>query len=153
MSCVNRLFVEKRSLTFWVSIEEKAIEQGEHISVEVWGQFPESLQRTSYFVVFKDSLGKFRYVYIIKEGSEISNVLKHMFALAKSMGHKIKEFLSDNAIEKLKQFYIRRKYTKTFYATTEWIEWKRQPNNCRNRKKHSITRILKLVFLMQCCLN
>lgn len=41
-------------------------------------------------------------------------MLTHMFALAKSMGHKIKVFLSDNAIEKLKQFYIRRKHTKFF---------------------------------------
>lgn len=58
-----------------------------------------NLFRRNDTFVFKDSYTKFRYGYIIKEKSEVKNVLKYMLTHAKTMGHSIKELLSDNAGE------------------------------------------------------
>lgn len=74
-------------------------EPGELMSGDVCGPFHESFRKKKYLVVFKDSFSKYRYGYIIREKSEVKNALKEMIEHAKTQGHKIKEFLSDNGGE------------------------------------------------------
>lgn len=78
---------------------KKASEPGELISADVCGPFDESFQKKRYLVVFKDSFTKFRYGYLMKEKSEVKNMLRKMLSHAKTAGHSIKEFLSDNGGE------------------------------------------------------
>lgn len=49
--------------------------------------------------MFKDSFTKFRYIYFLKEKFEVVNALKETLAHAKTLGHSIKHFLSDNGGE------------------------------------------------------
>ena len=78
---------------------EKTSKVGELISADVCGPFEESFQKNRYLVVFKDNYTKFRYGYIVKEKSEVKDVLKHVIIHAKTLGHSIKELLSDNGGE------------------------------------------------------
>lgn len=95
--CESCIFGKAHRLPF--GTRKKTTEPGELMSTDVVGPFDESVSKKRYLVVFKDSYTKFRYGYIIKEKSEVKNALKHMLAHAKTLGHSIKELLSDNGGE------------------------------------------------------
>lgn len=95
--CEPCIFGKAHRLPF--GTREKTEKPGELISGDVCGPFSESFNKKRYLVVFKDSFTKFRYGYIVKEKSEVKTVLKHMIEHAKSQGHSLKEFLSDNGGE------------------------------------------------------
>lgn len=78
---------------------KKAFRPGELISADVCGPFDISFQKKRYLLVFKDSFTKFRYGYLLKEKSEVKNMLQHMIKHSETVGHTIKEFLSDNGGE------------------------------------------------------
>jgi len=52
-----------------------------------------------YFILFKDSFSKFRYVFVMKEESDALESLKIVSAYTKTLGHSVKELLSVNAKE------------------------------------------------------
>ncbi|KPU81756.1 uncharacterized protein Dana_GF21660 [Drosophila ananassae] len=76
-----------------------ATKPGELMSGDVCGPFEDSFQKKRYLVVFKDHFTRFRYGYIVKQKSEVKDVLRHMVSHAKQQGHTIREFLSDNGGE------------------------------------------------------
>ncbi|KAH8309915.1 hypothetical protein KR059_009012 [Drosophila kikkawai] len=76
-----------------------AMKPGELMSGDVCGPFEDSFQKKRYLVVFKDHFTRFRYGYIVKQKSEVKDVLRHMVSHAKQQGHTIREFLSDNGGE------------------------------------------------------
>ncbi|XP_044573543.1 uncharacterized protein LOC123257708 [Drosophila ananassae] len=76
-----------------------ATKPGELMSGDVCGPFEDSFQKKRYLVVFKDHFTRFRYGYIVKQKSEVKDVLRHMVSHAKLHGHTIREFLSDNGVE------------------------------------------------------
>lgn len=78
---------------------ETVSKAGELVSTDVYGLFPESFQKNRYLVIFKDNYTKFRYGNIIKEKSEVKEVLKDVIKHARMQGHSIKELLSDNGGE------------------------------------------------------
>lgn len=80
-------------------VREKASSPGERIHSDVCGPFPLSGSKSRYFVLFKDEYTRYRYVYCMKQKSEVPAKLRLMLAEAKAVGHTIKEFLSDNGGE------------------------------------------------------
>ena len=78
---------------------QKAEKPGELLSTDVCGPFDESYKRYRYYVAFKDHFTKFRYVFFLRQKSEVSQALEDMLAHAKNLGHNIKEILSDNGGE------------------------------------------------------
>lgn len=72
---------------------------GEVIHSDVCGPFCNSLSNCRYFVLFKDDYSGFRYVYFMKERSEVPEKLKWMLAECKAAGHTVTELLSDNGGE------------------------------------------------------
>ncbi|GFS54006.1 retrovirus-related Pol polyprotein from transposon TNT 1-94 [Trichonephila clavipes] len=95
--CEPCIYGKAHRLSF--GTREKASEPGELISADVCGPFDESFQKKKYLVVFKDSFTKFRYGYLIKEKSEVKEVLEHMLAHIRTLGYSVKEFLCDNGGE------------------------------------------------------
>lgn len=78
---------------------EKASNPGELVSADVCGPFKESFGKKKYVAIFKDSFTKFRCCYLLKEKSEVRLVLRDFLKHAQTMGHTIREFLSDNGGE------------------------------------------------------
>lgn len=95
--CESCIYGKAHRLPF--GTRERKNKPGELLSADVCGPFNESFQKKRYFVIFKDSYTKYRYCYFIKEKSEVKEVLKQVLAHAKTLGHTIKEFLSDNGKE------------------------------------------------------
>lgn len=77
----------------------KATKVGDLVSTDVCGPFDESKRKYRYFVVFKDSYSKYRYVFFLKHKSDVVFSLKSFLAHAENLGHSIKEILSDNGGE------------------------------------------------------
>ena len=76
------------------------VKPGELIHADVCGPMQEySFRVCKYFVVFKDEFSKFREVYFIKNKSEVAEKLKHFLAKAKTVGHTVKELLTDGGGE------------------------------------------------------
>jgi len=77
----------------------RATKPGEVIHSDVCGPFCSSFSNYRYFVLFKDDYSGFRFVYFMKEKSEVSEKLKWMLAECKTAGHTVTELLSDNGGE------------------------------------------------------
>lgn len=104
----------------------------------------ESLGGSKYFVLFRDDYSKFRYVYFMKNKSEVFEKFKAFVALIKKDGgHDVKIFRSDNGLEFvnenmrkfMEQCGIRHQRTVPYTpepdvlnVTTE--HWLRQPEPC-----------------------
>ncbi|GBN87353.1 Retrovirus-related Pol polyprotein from transposon TNT 1-94 [Araneus ventricosus] len=95
--CESCIFGKAHRLPF--GTRKKATSPGELVSADVRGRFDYSFQKKRFLVVFRDSYTKFRYSFVIKEKSELKDVLKIMLAHAKNVGHSLKEFLSENGGE------------------------------------------------------
>ncbi|KAF2886034.1 hypothetical protein ILUMI_20139 [Ignelater luminosus] len=81
--------------------KEKSTAPGELLSAEVRCLFAESFTKKKYLrlVIFKDSYTKFRYGCLVREKSEAKDKLREMLQHTKTLGHPIKEILSDNGDE------------------------------------------------------
>lgn len=97
----------------------KATKAGELISTDVCGPFPYSISKFKYYVLFKDTFSKYRWIYFLKQKSEVHGRLKEFLAEVKTSGHILKELLSDNGGEfdneqvrnTLRQFGIKQRLT------------------------------------------
>lgn len=78
---------------------ERTTRLGELIHTDVCGPFVYSISKYRYFVLFKDNFTRFRYVYFLRQKSEVQARLKDFLAEAKTSGHVIQELLSDNGGE------------------------------------------------------
>lgn len=100
----------------------KATKPGELISTDVCGPFPYSISKCRYYVLFKDSYTKYRWIYFLRHKSEVHACLKDFLAEAKTCGHVVQELLSDNGGEfdngqvrsTLRQSGIRQRFTMPF---------------------------------------
>lgn len=77
----------------------KCTKPGELMSVDVCGPFDESFQKKKYLVLFKDNYTKFRYGFLVREKSEVKDVLVKVIQYTKTLDYKIQELLSDNGGE------------------------------------------------------
>ena len=78
---------------------DRATKPAQLIHSDVCGPFEASNSNYRYFVLFKDDYTKYRYVYFMKEKSEVPEKLNQMLREVKTVGHTVKEFLSDNGGE------------------------------------------------------
>ena len=79
---------------------ERATAPGELIHADVCGPFEmPSAKGYRYFVLFKDDFTRYRYIFFLKDKSEVAAKLEQMLAETKTIGHTVKEFLSDNGLE------------------------------------------------------
>lgn len=90
---VHRLTFEHR--------KEKSSKCGEIIHTDVCGPIEQtSLNGSRYFLLFKDDYSHFRFVYFLKQKSEVVEKCKHFVKLAeKECGHPIRIIQSDNGTE------------------------------------------------------
>lgn len=73
---------------------------GELIHADVCGPMQsESFSRCRYYVLFKDDFSKYRSVYFLKKKSEVVDKLQVFLAEAKTLGHTVKELLTDGGGE------------------------------------------------------
>lgn len=81
--------------------EEKSSTCGEIIHADVCGPMEEnSLGGSRYFLLLKDDYSHFRFVYFLKQKSEVVDNIKKFVKLAqKEHGHNIRIFRSDNGTE------------------------------------------------------
>ena len=77
----------------------RATKPGKVVHADICGPFCYSFSKYRYFVLFKDDYSGFRFVYLLREKSEVSEKLKWMLAGCKAAGHTVVELLSDNGGE------------------------------------------------------
>ena len=96
--CEGCMYGKAHRLRF--GTRERAKAPGELIHADVCGPFEvPSARGYRYFVLFKDDFSRFRYLYLMKEKSEVVSKLEQMLAETRTIGHTVKEFLSDNGLE------------------------------------------------------
>lgn len=78
---------------------ERADRPGARIHTDVCGMFDCSKAGYRYFVCFKDDFSRYRYIYFMKNKSEVVNKLQIVLAQIKTAGYVVQELLSDNGGE------------------------------------------------------
>lgn len=70
---------------------------GQLVHADMCGLMPEkSLSGNNrYFVAFKNNYSKYRIVYLIKERSQLKEMLARFLAEVKTVGYTLKELLTD----------------------------------------------------------
>lgn len=90
-----------------------------------------------YFLLFKDDFSKYRYVYFLKEESEVAEKLKLFLSSAKTNGHIIKEVVSDNGGE-FDNGIVRNIIEKEGITHTMTMPYTPQQNGCSERENRTI---------------
>jgi len=80
--------------------QERATAAGELIHADVCGPFEtQSAEGYRHFVLFEDAFSRYRYLYFIKEKSEVVSKPEQMLAETEALKHTVKGLLSDNGLE------------------------------------------------------
>lgn len=95
--CEGCIYGKAHRLPFGTRL--RSTKPGELIHTDVCGPFQESMSRYRYFVLFKDDYTRFRTIYFLRQKSEVAEKLGQFLAETKTLGHTIKELLSDNGLE------------------------------------------------------
>lgn len=136
--CEACVFGKAHRLSF-AERKEKANACGEVISADVCGPFEkDSLGGSKYFLLLKDEYSHFRYVFFIKQKSEVTNKVEYCLKqIQKEIGHGIKMFRSDNGTE-----FINKQMQK--FLESEGIKHQRtvaytpEQNACAEREMRTI---------------
>jgi transposase InsO family protein len=97
-TCEGCMYGKAHRLKF--GTRERATAPGQLMHADVCGPFEtNSAKGYRYFVLFKDDFSRYRYVYFLKEKSEVAAKLEQMLAEISTLGHSVKELLSDNGLE------------------------------------------------------
>ena len=72
---------------------------GELLSGDVCGPFDKSFNGRRYLIVIKDHFSHYRFCFVAREKSAVKEAIREVLAKAAVIGHKVKEFLSDNGGE------------------------------------------------------
>jgi len=97
-TCEACMYGKAHKLKF--GTRERATTPGELIHADVCGPFEvPSDKGYRYFVLFKDDFSRYRYIFFLKDKSEVASKLEQMLAETNTIGHTVKEFLSDNGSE------------------------------------------------------
>lgn len=126
-------------------VREKAVSPGERIHSDVCGPFPLSCSKSRYFVLFKDEFSQYRYIYIMKNKSEVPEVLRLMLAEAKVAGHRIKEFLSDNGGE-FDNEKVRKELEKYGIHQRLVMPYTPEQNGCSERENRTIVEMARAMM-------
>lgn len=95
--CEPCVFGKSHRLPF--GTRKQTTKPGQLITTDLCGPFPESFSKKRYLLIFKDMFTKYRYHFLIREKSEAKYKLEEVLIHAKSLGHSIRELLSDNGGE------------------------------------------------------
>lgn len=97
--CDGCAYGKQHRLSF-KSRTEKSTACGEIIHGDLWGPYDKSIGGSEYFVVFKDDFSHMRFVYCLKNKSEVAEKLKSFITFSeRQYGYKIKAFQSDQGTE------------------------------------------------------
>lgn len=97
-TCEGCMYGKAHKLKF--GTREHTTAPGQLIHADVCGPIEVASARSyRYFVLFKDDYSKYRHVYFMKEKSEVASKLEQMLAETRTLGHTVKELLSDNGLE------------------------------------------------------
>ena len=97
--CKGCVLGKQHHLSFGRRVK-RAQAAGELIHADVCGPMQEdSFQGFRYFLVFKDDYSKYRSVYFLKKNSDVVNKLKQFLAEVRTIGHTVKEMLTDGGGE------------------------------------------------------
>ncbi|GBM70680.1 hypothetical protein AVEN_270787-1 [Araneus ventricosus] len=81
-------------------MQHKPSYPGQLVHANVCGPTPEMfLGGNRYFFAFKDDCSKYRTVYLIKEKSEVKEMLSRLLSEMKNAGYMLKELLTDGGGE------------------------------------------------------
>jgi transposase InsO family protein len=125
---------------------ERATAPGQLMHADVCGPIEtKSAQGYRYFVLFKDDFSRYRYVYFLREKSEVASKLEQMLAEVKTIGHNVKEILSDNGLEfnieavrlTLNRYGIRQRLVTTYTS---------QQNGCAERENRTIVEAVRTML-------
>ncbi|BES91891.1 Hydra magnipapillata [Nesidiocoris tenuis] len=78
---------------------ERAKQPAELIHTDVCGPFEKSVSGFKYYVMFKDDFSRYKFVYFLKNKSDVKFRLSQFLAEVKNSGYKIQVILSDNGGE------------------------------------------------------
>jgi len=97
-TCEACMYGKAHKLKF--GTRERATTPEELIHADVCGPFEvPSAKGYRYFMLFKDDFSRYRYIFFLKDKSEVASKLEQMLAETNTIGRTVKEFLSDNGSE------------------------------------------------------
>lgn len=97
--CEGCILGKQTRLSFGTRVNNVKL-PGDLVHADVCGPMQEdSFQGSRYFIVFKDEYSKYRAVYFLKRKSDVPEKLKVFLAEARTLGHTVKELLSDGGGE------------------------------------------------------
>jgi transposase InsO family protein len=123
----------------------KTTKAGERVHTDVCGPFQESMSGFKYFVLFKDDYTKFRTIYFLKEKSEVAEKLSQFLAETKTVGHVIKELLSDNGKE-FDNKDVRSMLQKEGIIQRLTMPYTPQQNGCSERENRTIVETARAIM-------
>ena len=97
LKCEPCIFGKSHRKSF--ASREPCTEPGELVSADVCGAFDPSYRGYRYSAVFKDHFTKYRYVFFLKQKSDVAEAMESFLAHVNKLGHKVKEVLSDGGLE------------------------------------------------------
>ncbi len=97
--CEGCILGKQQRFSFGTRVD-RATAPGELIHADVCGPMQEdSFKGFRYFVDFKDDYSRYRSVFFLKKKSEVVDKLKILLAQVKTLGHTVKELLTDGGGE------------------------------------------------------
>jgi transposase InsO family protein len=123
----------------------KTTKAGERVHTDVCGPFQESMSGFKYFVLFKDDYTKFRTIYFLKEKSEVAEKLSQFLAETKTVGHVIKELLSDNGKE-FDNKDVRSMLQKEGIIQRLTMPYTPQQNGCSERENRTVVETARAIM-------
>lgn len=124
---------------------KRASKPGELIHTDVCGPFMRSMSGNRYFVLFKDDYTKFRYIYVIKEKSEVADKLKLFINETKTAGHVVKELLSDNGGE-FDNHQVRNILQQEGIVQRLTMPYTPQQNGCSERENRTVVETARAIM-------
>jgi len=115
----------------------RATKPGKVVHADICGPFCYSFSKYRYFVLFKDDYSGFRFVYLLREKSEVSEKLKWMLAGCKAAGHTVVELLSDNGGE-FDNAEVRTILRESGVRQRLVMPYTRQQNGCSERDNRTL---------------
>jgi len=142
--CEGCIFGKAHRLQFGTRV--RVTKPGELVHADVCGPFCYSYSNYRYFVLFKDDYSGYRFVYFMKEKSEVSEKLEWMLAECQTIGHKVIELLSDNGGE-FDNAEVRRILRKNGVRQRLIMPYSPQQNGCSERENRTLVEAARAMRL------
>jgi len=142
--CEGCIYGKAHRLQFGTRV--RVTKPGELVHADVCGPFCYSFSNYRYFVLFKDDYSGYRFVYFMKEKSEVSEKLKWMLAECQTIGHKVIELLSDNGGE-FDNAEVRKILRKNGVRQRLIMPYSPQQNGCSERENRTLVEAARAMKL------